>query len=313
MLWDKKSNLMLEAFTSDIISTNNNYCIYYPENTEATFSITGFSVPDGNISGCYGYYFPDKDASGNYNNFNIKIRQKFGKQFTFITYFSIDSEGIFYAHSYSPNYTPADGYYFGSLVLTTKSTPAEGKHTTANINDPYYGATVYRVKIGQMYMIASTFNWNSVDGYFDIMHYLYNYSTKKQESYSGVGSFHVDDPMAISDKIPGLYLYCEDGSEINFYGLRAYSCSLTNNEILECLNASIYFTKSSSQLRAKKFNEYCSTSGSITIENDEHTHNYTRPTFYKDGTVFCFGELIEGAICQVDKNGNIKSQEFIEY
>lgn len=314
MLWDKKSNLMLEAFTSDIATTttiNNNYCIYYPENTEATFSITGFSVPDGDISGCYSYYFPDKDTSQNYNNFNIKIRQNFGKQFTFITYFSMDSEGIFYAHSYTPKGNYSHGPY-GSLVLTTKSTPTEGKHHE-DTNDPYFGATVYRIKIGQMYMIVSTFNWDSNDGYFDVLHYLYNYSTKKKESSKSFGAYHVNNPMDVSDEIPGLYLYCEDGSEINFYGLRAYSCSLSNDEISECLNASIYFIKSSSQLRAKKFNEYCKFNGNTTIENNENTHNYTHPTFYKDGTVFCSGELIEGATCQIDKNNNIKCQEFIEY
>lgn len=310
MLWDKKDNLMLEAFTADILTTDGTYCIYYPENTEATFSALGLSVPQ---EGAYGYYFPNKGGAEAYTDFNIKIRQNFGKQFTFITYFSIDSEGIFYAYSYTPknDYNNKPGYYYGNLVLTTKNTPTEGKHT--NANDPYAGSTVHRVKIGQMYMIASTINWNSNDHYFDVEHKLYNCSTKGKESEGGLSAYHVNDPMTVSNEIPGLYLYCENGTEVTFYGLRAYSCSLTNDEILECLNASIYFNKSPSQLRAKKFNEYSKYDGNLTIENDENTHEYRNTTFRSDGTVCCSGQLIEGSTNQICKNGDIKCQEFIEY
>ena len=311
MLWEKRTNLMLEAFTSDIISIpaySDYYCIYYP-GVEATFdvSMNPIDVPDTDTEtsvetefySCT-YYF---SKGIHFDNVDIKIRQNFGKQFTFITYFSINGEGIFYIHSYCPKFSIP---YVGSLVLTTKSTPSEGLHDDSSINDPYFGTTVYQAKKGQMYMAVSTFNW--VNNSYHILHNLYNYSTKKIESNHGSLSYDVKDPMTVSNEIPGLHLFCEDAHKITFYGLLAYSCSLTNSDILECLNTPIYFTKTSSQLMAKKFNEYYN-DGS----DSAATHNYLNPTFYKDGTVFCSGQLIEGTTCQVDKDSNIKCQEFIEY
>lgn len=300
MLWDKKSNLMLEAFTSDITSTDSIYCIYYPEHTEATFSITSFSVPDDSeIAGSYAYYFPNKSIEAHtYAEFNIKIRQTFGKEFTFVVFYSIDTAGG----------KIQIGPYNNSTFYENMNYK-EGQQWLNNKDNKYYS-----MKAGEIYMYIGRLHWDSSTKKYLSDSFLYDYSSKKNMYY--VVNYPVFDvienPMNISNKIPGLCINNSIGT-VSFYGLRAYSCFLSDSEILECLNASIYFTKSSSQLRAKKFNEYCSTSGSITIENDEHTHDYTHPTFYKDGTVFCTGQLIEGAINQVCKNGDIKSQEFIEY
>lgn len=299
MLWDKKSNLMAEGFTADILCTveDSDICIYYPENTEVKFSATGFSVPveDGNS---YSYYFPDNSALVEYNEFSLKIRQNFGKEFTFIVFFSMSSAttGIIAIGPYSNN-----NFY-----------------STIPYKIGQQWANKYSLENWKVYMYACRIHWDSSTKKYFYDTFLYDYLSRERMIYqtNNSTSIVVENPMNISDKIPGLYIANaanDDDTSFGFYGLRAYSCYLTESEILECLDAHIYFNKSPSQLRAKKFNEYPKYSGNLTIENDEHAHEYRNTTFRKDGTVCCSGQLIEGSTNQICKNGDIKCQEFIEY
>lgn len=304
MLWDKKNNLMLEGFTADIMSATDDsdcICIYYPENTEVTFSATGLSVPNEEA---YYYYFPSDSTAVEYSDFTIKIRQNFGKEFTFIVFFSMygNNGGKFDIGPYEK------AYYVSTLHYVL------GEQWTNDRDNKKYS-----MKSGEKYMYACRIHWDSNKKIYRYDVFLYNYLSKENMLYISnypLGEV-IDNPMDVSDKIPGLRMATtvndKYDTNVTFYGLRAYSCFLTESEILECLDAHIYFNKSPSQLRAKKFNEYPKYDGNLTIENDEHTHEYRNTTFRNDGTVCCSGQLIEGATNQICKNGDIKSQEFIEY
>lgn len=303
MLWDKKNNLMAEGFTADIMSTDefDTMCVYYPENTEVTFSTAGLSVPNEEA---YSYYFPSSSTATDYSDFIIKIRQTFGKEFTFIVFFSMygDNGGKFDIGPYGKTYYVSTLHYeLGEQWVNNKDNKK------------------YSMKAGEIYMYACRIHWDSSAKYYRYDVFLYNYLSKENMLYirNYPTSDTVDNPMNISDKVPGLRIATTQNDKydtnVTFYGLRAYSCSLTENEILECLDAHIYFNKSPSQLRAKKFNEYPKYDGNLTIENDENTHEYRNTTFRSDGTVCCSGQLIEGSTNQICKNGDIKCQEFIEY
>lgn len=303
MLWDKKNNLMAEGFTADILAMNefDCICVYYPENTEITFSTVGLSVPNEEA---YSYYFPSNSTAVEYSDFTIKIRQTFGKEFTFIVFFSMygNNGGKIDIGPYG------DGCFYSTLPRKL------GVQWLNNKDNKEYS-----MKAGEIYMYVCRIHWNSGTKEYLYDVFLYDYLSKKNMLYTLnlSTSIVVENPMNVSNKIPGLRIATVNNDEydtnVTFYGLRAYSCYLTESEILECLDAHIYFNKSPSQLRAKKFNEYPKYNGNVTIENDENTHEYRNTTFRKDGTVCCSGQLIEGATNQICKNGDIKCQEFIEY
>lgn len=79
-----------------------------------------------------------------------------------------------------------------------------------------------------------------------------------------------------------------------------YRCSLSNDEIHDLIKRKYIYEKKDNKL-------YCS------MLNERSTI-YSNITFYKDGTLFLPGELIESNDdFNINKNGNIKVKEIIEY
>ena len=145
MLWDKKDNLILEGFTADISTMDDAICVYYPEHTEVTFSATGLSVPE--IYSCsYGYYFLSGYAVTDYYDFTLKIRQNFGKEFTFIVFFSMygRTSGKIDIGPYG------DGCFYSTL-------PRELGVKWLNNKDN----KEYSMKAGETYMYVCRIHWDS--------------------------------------------------------------------------------------------------------------------------------------------------------
>lgn len=304
MLWDKKDNLYAEGSTIRTCGDNgffglSTFYYYYPNYSDFYISTDFteaelFTKEDKNI---FNYTFKDalwatyigKDMKYIKYEFNnggsilprtiLKASNGFGKQSAVLFQFKSKAAGV-----NSPNFDVINiqgcrGVLFKEI--TTNDYWVLLNLTYQESSNTYvYNADIY--DCGQKRWVGTSTH----DDYYNL---------KMPSGYN---------PQEFSKYFPNFLVSLNpDGTEgANSYSFRnffGYSVNITKAEAEEIINGKFFYSKTNNSMYALYYNE-C-------------TNIYSNTTFYKDGTILPKGQLVEGAINQICKNGDIKSQEFIEY
>lgn len=305
MLWDKKDNLYAEGST---VRNDKPYFYYYYENYSQFFiskDWVGYTPGSGFTEGYVNNTFesgPDYSYDKAYME-TIKHTLKNGTSYNLYTVFMASNgfgrEGAVLFRVWSTDdstRSPAFG------VISTTGYGAVTISGTSGIKDAWV-------------LLNLTYNQSSNSYIFSMN--MYDCASKKwwsnrlstennniNFSESGLNALKMPDgynPQNFSEYFPKFIINMSEPGEYTFSNFLGYSINITEAEAEEIINGKFFYSKTNNSMYALFYNEYT------------QKEAYPNTTFYHDGTIIPRGQLVEGAINQVCKNGDIKSQEFIEY
>lgn len=303
MLWDKKDNLYAEGLTirtcDDRNFAFNTFYYYYPNYSDFYISkdfteINSIFVREEGTN-IFNYTFKDgvwatyigNDMDGIEYIFNnnsstvlktvFRASNGFGKQAAVLFQFSSND-----TTAYSPNFGVVniqdhDAIYFKNITK----------------ND-------YWILMNLTYQESSNIYIFNIDMYDCVKKQWVDSDTRNNFSTLKMPSGY--NPQSFSKYFPNFMVtlnYDDNNNSYSFRNFFGYSVNITKAEAEEVINGKFFYSKTNNSMYALYYNE-C-------------TNLYPNTAFYKDGTILPRGQLVEGAINQVCKNGDIKSQEFIEY
>ena len=304
MLWDKRDNFYAEGLTA-----RTRYPAFYHKNEYTQFF----------ISEDWSAYTEGEYVGSNNNTFNCSPKYSYNKTkvkdttFTYANGSTISMPAVFIA---------TNGYGTQGAVLfkikdiesdsnSAGSTPSFGFVNAKGSGFINFDGGTEAWKKGVWVLLNLIYRQSSNSYEFTLNTYFCSSKTWRQNKISS-DTFWADkptslnmpsdyDPQVGSEYFPKFVVYMGDRNYefSNFFG---YSVNISESDAEEIIkNGRIFYSKANGGMYALFYNE-CTSSD-----------YYPNTTFYHDGTVIPRGELVEGAVNQICKNGDIKSQEFIEY
>lgn len=296
MLWEKKDNLYAEGLTARVSIRTDIDFIFYHKNKNSQFFISN-----------YGVYTMNIDANNTFTNgpmYSYIKGEITNTTFTYANGSTISIPAVFIA---------TNGFGEEGAVLfkienadndTIGSSPNFGFVNAKGCNFRHYRQGLEEAWI----LLNLTYKQSSNSYEFTLR--VYDCSLKMwydkviidsstEESLKMPSDY---SPYSYSEYFPKFVVYMSDDGSYNFSNFFGYSVNILESEAEEIIkNGRIFYSKTNGGMHALFYNE-CTSSD-----------YYPNTTFYQDGTVIPRGELVEGAVNQICKNGDIKSQEFIEY
>lgn len=294
MLWEKKNNLYAEGLTARV-SIPGIDSVFYHKNENSQFFISS-----------YGVYYINIDINNTFTNGPMYSYTKGEITNTTFTY----ADGS--TQSFPSVFIATNGFGKEGAVLfkienadndTMGGSPAFGFINIKGNGFRYYpkGLKEAWILLNLTYKQPSNsyeFTLSVYDCSLKMWYDKFIIDSSEKESLKMPSDY---DPQSLSEYFPKFMVYMMDGNYefSNFFG---YSVNILESEAEEIIkNGRIFYSKTNGGMNALFYNE-CTSSD-----------YYPNTTFYQDGTVIPRGELIEGEVNQICKNGDIKSQEFIEY
>lgn len=295
MLWDKRDNLYAEGLTARVSINQTIDSVFYHKNKNGQFFISDEGVYNMNIDVNNTF----KDGSS-YDYIKGEITNT---TFTYGKGASISVPAVFIA----TNGFGAEGAVLFKIKNIDTDTMG-GSPAFGFVNTKGSGFKYYRSGLKEAWILLNLTYKQSLNSYEFTLH-VYDCSSKSWNNKVIIDSSAEESlkmpsdysPYSYSEYLPKFVVYMMDGA-YNFSNFFGYSINISELEAEEIIkNGRIFYSKTNGGMYALFYNE-CTSSD-----------YYPNTTFFHDGTVIPRGELVEGAVNQICKNGDIKSQEFIEY